>query len=457
MKFLKSEFGRYISLSILGMLGSSGTILADTFFVSNRLGSEGLAALNLAISVFGLINGVGMMFGIGGATRYAIFRTQGNQKKADETFTLAFACALTAGILFWLIGQLFSGEIVRLLGAEDSIYPMCRTYLYTVLCFAPCFILNHLFMAFIRNDGSPRLAMCTMMTGSLANIVLDYLFIYPFGMGIFGAALATGLSPVIGLGVSSLHRIYGRNRFHFTRVIPSLREIRATAGIGLSAFFNEFSSSIVLVVFNLLILRAAGTVGVAAYGIVANLALVVLAVFTGISQGIQPLISRAHGRCDRQEIASLTRKSLLLAAGIGTVVFGIAFLGASGLVSWFNPAGDTALQSIAESGLRLYFVGFLFVGCNIVTASRFSATERAGAAFFLSFFRGFVGIIALAAVFSALWGMTGIWLAFPAAELLTLGIGWKLSQGQTESQNRYSGPEHSGMSLTAAPLRKAAD
>lgn len=423
MDVRKKEFASYLSLSILGMLGSSGTILADTFFVSNRLGADGLAALNLSIAVFGLINGLGMLFGIGGATRYTIFRSQGDEKGADRVFTAALLSALAAGLCFFCAGLLWPEAIARVLGAEGALLPMSTAYLKTVLCFAPCFILNHLLMAFLRNDGNPRLAMCAMLAGSLANIALDYLFVYPMDMGLFGAALATGLAPVIGLAVSSLHVVTGRARFRLTGDGLSLRELGRNAGPGLSACVNECSSSVVLMVFNLLLLGTAGSTGVAAYGIAANLALVVLAVFTGMAQGIQPLLSRAYGRGDRAETAALLRRGLVLSGGVGLAVLAAALLAAPTLVSWFNSEGDPLLQSLAEEGLRLYFLGFLCVGYNYLTAAFLSATERAGAACALSTFRGCVGITLTACLFAWRFGITGIWLAFPAVELVTALLG----------------------------------
>lgn len=180
------DFSKYITLSVLGMLGSSGTILADTFFIANKLGADGLAALNLSVSVFGLINGLGMMLGIGGAARYAICKSKGENQEADRTFTLALLTAVFCGVVLIICGTLFSGPAVRLLGADSHIVPMCQSYLRTVLCFAPFFILNHFFIAFLRNDGSPKLAMTAMLMGSLCNIVLDYLLIYPMDMGCLG-------------------------------------------------------------------------------------------------------------------------------------------------------------------------------------------------------------------------------------------------------------------------------
>ena len=425
---LNRTFARYMSLNILGMLGMSGYILADTFFVSSRLGSDGLAALNLAISVFGFVNGLGMMLGIGGATRYAICKAREDDREANASFTLSLVAGIGAGVVLVAFGLLFSRPLAGLLGAEDRILPMCAVYLRTAFLFAPFFILNHILVAFVRNDGSPKLAMTAMLVGSLSNIVLDYLFLYPLNMGIFGAALATGTAPIIGIAISSIHIFSGRSRFKAVPTGLSLRKMAAVAGLGIAAFINEFSSGITLVVFNLLVMHAAGTVGVAAYGVVANLALVVLSIFTGISQGCQPLLSTAHGRGDGRAVRAVYRRTVILATALGTLITAAALLFPGQLVSVFNSEGNAALQAIAEPGLRLYFIGFLFVGFNFVTAALLGATEQAGASFWVSFFRGCLGIVPAVCLFSLLFGMTGIWLSFPAVELATLLLSVRLGR-----------------------------
>lgn len=425
---LNRTFARYMSLNILGMLGMSGYILADTFFVSSRLGSDGLAALNLAISVFGFINGLGMMLGIGGATRYAICKAREDDREANASFTLSLAAGIGAGVVLVLFGLLFSRPLAGLLGAEERILPMCAVYLRTAFLFAPFFILNHILVAFVRNDGSPKLAMTAMLVGSLSNIVLDYLFLYPLNMGIFGAALATGTAPIIGIAISSIHIFSGRSQFKAVPTGLSLRKMAAVAGLGIAAFINEFSSGITLVVFNLLVMHAAGTIGVAAYGVVANLALVVLSVFTGIAQGSQPLLSHAYGMQDLSVVRRVYHMALLLASALGLLALGAALLFPAQLVSLFNSEGNAALQAIAEPGLKLYFIGFLFVGFNFVSAALLGATEQAGASFRVSFFRGCLGIVPAACLFAFLFGMTGIWLAFPAVELVTLFLSVRLGR-----------------------------
>lgn len=428
MKQTDHNFTKYITLNVLGMLGLSGYILADTFFVSNRLGSQGLAALNLAISVFGLINGIGMMLGIGAATRYSICKAQNNHSKANQVYTIAITSGITIGIAFTLVGLLFSNELAQLLGADPETLSMCAVYLKTALSFSPFFILNHILIAFMRNDGNPKLSMAAMLVGSLSNIVLDYLFIYPFQWGMFGAAFATGLAPVIGLSVSSIHFFTKKNGFHFTRTKVSYKDLTDISGLGSAAFVNEFSSGVVLVVFNLLLMAFAGSLGVAAYGIIANLGLVSVAVFTGISQGIQPLISQAYGKNDMQTVKKIYQKAIFLGAVIGLLIYLMMLLFPSSIVSIFNREQDLQLQRMAEDGLRIYFIGFLFTGYNILTTSLLGAIAQPKASFFLSFFRGCIGIVAFVVLLAWMFGLYGVWLAFPIVEFLTMIIGITISR-----------------------------
>lgn len=190
-KTLLKEFVQYVALNICGMIGLSCYILADTFFVSRGLGANGLAALNLAIPIYSFVHGSGLMLGMGGATKYSIYMGQGN--------------------------------LALMLGADKEVFGMTKTYLQVILLFSPAFIANDSLLCFIRNDGNPKLSMTAMLAGSLSNIVLDYVFIFPLHMGIFGAVLATGFAPVISQGVLSRHWITKNNQFHFEKTKPSLK------------------------------------------------------------------------------------------------------------------------------------------------------------------------------------------------------------------------------------------
>lgn len=414
------SFSKYVTLNILGMIGLSCYILADTFYIARGLGANGLAALNLAIPLYSVVYSVGIMIGIGGATRYSICRAQGDLKRADTVFTHMAGTALAAGILFSLAGLFFSGSLSRLMGADEQTFALTSVYLQVVLGFSPFFILNQVFLAMVRNDGNPNLAMAGMLIGSLSNIVLDYLFIFPLGMGMFGAALATGFAPVISMLILSRHLIQKKNQFHLRRCRPEPRLVGDIACLGLSSFVTELSSGIVLIVFNLVILKLAGNTGLAAYGIIANLSLVAQSVFTGIAQGIQPLLSRHYGFGQNGSVRRIRRYAFTLSLFLSLALYLAVVLLRSPLTAAFNSGGDQLLASYAKQGMVLYFPGFFFAGINILLAACFSAVDQAGRAFFLSVTRGCALIIPIVFLLSSFLGLRGVWLSFPCAEALTL-------------------------------------
>ena len=211
------EFAEYVSLSVLGTLGVSCYILADTFFVAKGLGTNGLAALNLAIPVFNFIHGSGLMIGMGGATRFSVLRGSGQRQMADRVYTHGVYLGVLFSAGFALAGLFLSGALSAALGADGNTFAMTNTYLRWLLLFAPAFIFNDLCLCFVRNDGEPKLAMCAMVVGSFSNIFLDYLFIFPMNMGILGAVLATGASPVISMTVMAPYWVRRKNGFHLVK------------------------------------------------------------------------------------------------------------------------------------------------------------------------------------------------------------------------------------------------
>ena len=417
------EFLKYSSLNVLGMIALSCYILADTFFVSKALGADGLAALNLAIPVYSFINGSGLMIGMGGGIKYSIAKSQGAAQRADQTFTNSAVLTAVIAACFFLTGLLASGPLALLLGADGTVYEMTRTYLQVILLFAPMFMTNNLLLCFIRNDGAPQLSMAAMITGSLSNVVLDYVFMFPFGMGIFGAVLATGMAPVISILVLSPYLFRRKNQFHLRKCRISGKLALGIFSSGLPSLITEVSSGIVMIVFNTIILGIAGNIGVAAYGVIANLSLVVMSIYTGISQGIQPLLSSGYGTGNRKKIQSVLRYALVSAVLISVVVYVCVFFGADPIAAVFNSEQNATLQSIAGTGLRIYVTACVFAGFNIILSVYFTSTENALPAHIISILRGFVVIIPMAFLLSAAAELTGVWAAFPATELIVSLIG----------------------------------
>lgn len=412
------QFSRFVSLNILGMIGFSCYVLADTYFISQAVGPNGLTALNFCLPVFSLMTGCGMMLGIGGATRYSLNKK--TEKDGGDNTALFHSTVWggAASFLFIIAAIFFVTPISRLLGADDTMLPLTEEYMRTVLWFGPLFIFNNILVAFVRNDDDPRLSMVSMLVSSFSNIVLDYVFMFIFGMGIFGAALATGFSPLISLLILLTHFKKKKNHLRITPVKIDFFESRQIAAYGFSAFIGELASAITLITFNLVILRIAGNIGVAAYGIVANIALVATAVFTGMSQGIQPLASEWFGMRDSAKIKRLLIISVISALSLAIIIYLTIFSTSSIIVPAFNNENNQTLSAYAERGIDIYFAGYIFAGLNIIAAAFLSAIAHPKAALFISILRSCVIIIPAVFILSSLLKLDGVYLSFVATEFI---------------------------------------
>lgn len=420
------EFGKYVSQSVLSQLGVSCYILADTYFISKGVGADGLTALNLAIPVFSVMNGCGFMLGIGSGTKYGIMKGTGNEKRGDVLFTSSLCVVTVLAVIFMLIGLLAADPITVLVGANAEVYDMTRTYLQVILLFSPMFMINNLLGAMIRNDGNTSLAMTAMLSGCLFNIVFDYIFVFPMGLGLFGAVLATAVAPIISILILLQHFVKKKNQFRLIRVRPDVRLVASAAGLGVPSLVTEVSSGLVIAVFNLLILGLAGNVGVAAYGVVANISIVVIAIYNGIAQGVQPLLSREYGRSQEKNVHRFLGWAMMLTVILAMVIYVGIYWNADVIAMIFNSGRDMDLQRIAVEGLKIYFTACPFVGANILLAIYFAATDQAAPAQMISLLRGLIVIIPLAFIMANVAGLTGVWMTFPLTELVVCVVAYGL-------------------------------
>lgn len=414
----EKEFARYVSQNILGMLGISAYVLADTFFISVAEGAGGITALNLVLPLYSLIYGIGAMLGVGSAIRFNILRAR-KDKKADEYFSAALIFAFLFSVIFIGVGAFVPDKVVEILGGDAEIIAIGTPYTRIFLMFAPFFMWNHICNAFVRNAGNPALAMKATLFSSLFNIVMDYVLMFPLGLGMAGAAMATAISPIVGILICCIHFFGKKNTIKFLWSIHSFNKLVDVCPLGISAFIGEISSGVTTVVFNFLILGLTGNNGVAAFGVVANISIMAISVFNGIAQGAQPLFSRFYGKGDWESVKRIWKLSVRTAVILAVMVVMITNIFTGSIVGIFNSENNVQMANYAMQGVRIYFVGFLFAGCNIVGAGYLSATENARAAFGVSIVRGVVAIIVCAVILAYIFGMTGVWLAFPVAECIT--------------------------------------
>lgn len=418
---MKAEFFKYVLQNVAGMIGVSVYILADTFFISAYAGADGITVLNLALPIYGLIFAIGSMIGVGTATRYAIRKAQG-QKDVDCYFMHAVFWNVTASIAFVFFGIFAPEAVLRFMGGDPVIVELGSRYMRIILTAAPFFMCNYIFTAFARNDHAPTIAMAGSLAGSLFNIVFDYVFMFPLGMGMTGAALATAFSPIVTMLVCSIHFVGKKNCIRFQWRKPSISLLCSCCPLGISGFVGEIASAVTTTVFNMILLDIVGNVGVAAYGIVANLSLVAMAIFNGVSQGTQPLLSRSYGQGNGEAVKKLLTWGIYVTLLVESILLVTSWGATDVLIAIFNSEKNKLLHTYAFDALRLYFLGYLAAGINIMLISYFSATGNIVPAFTASILRGAAAISVCAVVLSKLWGIEGVWLSFLASEVLTLAV-----------------------------------
>lgn len=435
------EFAKYVSSSIISMIGLSCYILADTFFISLGMGETGLAALNISCPAFSVVFSLGMLFGVGGATKFAIHRGAKEKDKANQVFTHTVLVVGIFAVVFILLGAFLSEQISYALGADQETIAYCNDYVKIILCFAPFFMFNTVFQNFIRNDGSPRLAMTAMLLGNLFNIVFDWVFVFPCKLNMLGAALATGISPIISICILSLFFIKKKNSFRLTKCKISMQTILGLSALGVPSFLSELSTGIVMIIFNKLLYDLGQNTAVAAYGIIVNVAYVVNAIINGVAQGAQPLVSYNYGDGNYQKMRMVLKYALVTMSALAIIMYVVVCAGADGITKIFNSEQNADLQNIAPFGLRIYFIYALFADFNILFAGYFSASNKALYSQIITLTRCYVTIIPLAYLFAHLFGMTGLWLSMTVAEIITLAVTISLF-AKSQRVKLHSQPEY---------------
>ncbi len=409
----------YIFPNILAMVGISLYILADTYFISASAGTNGLTALNLALPLYSAIFAVGAMLGNGAATAFALEKAIPGSN-ADSYFSHTVTADLLFSLPFVLAGIFVPDKILAFFGADAVIVSTGQVYVRTFLICTPFFMLNNACTAFVRNDGAPKLAMTATLLSCLFNIVFDYVLMFPCGLGMFGAALATGLSPAVSILVTLFHFFSKKNTIRFHLVWPSLKKLVRACRLGIGYFVSEISGGVSGFVFNKILLSLVGNIAVAAYGIVANISVVGTAMFSGIAQGLQPMASEAQGTGNVSARKAICRYSIRTGAFISAAIILLLWVFSREIVAVFNSENDARMAALAVDNLRYYVLGFLPASVNIILCGYFGAIGRDRLCTIVSVTRGIAAIVLFSLLLSNIFGILGVWIAYPVTELFTL-------------------------------------
>lgn len=413
----------YLTTSLLGMVAATSAEVIDGLFVGNYLGSEALAAVGLVIPVYSLLFGVSLMIGIGGSVICGKQIGEGKNDEASQTFTKSFLFLIFFSILGGCLGVVFIDEVIRLLGATETIHHLVRRYLIIIFIFSPgmagCFGLS----IFVRVDGFPRLSLFALIACSLMNVMLNFLFLVVMRMGLTGAALATGIAETVTLLILLPHFYRSRGVLRLKRPTGSWRFLLPASVNGLSEFVNEISSGVVIFTLNWIYLRNLGTDGLAAFTIVSYAVFISLMLFYGIADGIMPLISTNFGARQSSRIGTFFKLAVS-----NTVVFGSAMVAAillfpDALGKLFLREDGVVASEIAVSLFRICWPYFILSGLNIVLSAYFTSLQRATQSVIIATSRSLILPLGFIGVFVLAGNVTNSIAAVPLAEVCTLAIG----------------------------------
>ena len=419
---LLKQFFHFSAATVASLMVFSLYSIVDGLFVARGVGEYAMTAVNLSVPFVNLLFSIAVIFAVGTSTIIAYLLGQKNAQSANKLFSQNLVTLVVIGVTISVLVLAFTEPLARLLGAEEVTLEYTMHYLQGLAPFAVCFMISYNLEVLVKTDGRPRLALVTVCVGCVTNCVLDYLAIFHWGLGIWGAAAATGLSQLLTCIIYLTHFLGKHTTFHPVRFRMDWKIYRRLLPIGISDGLTELCNGLMIFLFNHTIIRCIGTDGLVAYTIIAYANTLVINITMGVSQGSQPLISFQNGRGDGTAIGNLLRYGLRTMCGIAAVCFTVLFLAAPKLVAVYLPEAGAEMLTFATDAFRRYSLCYLPVGFNIYIAGFLTAMERPLPAVSISTGRGLILQGSILLLLAAVLGGSSIWFAPVISEVLCLGL-----------------------------------
>ena len=417
---LLSNFIRFSTATIASLMVFSLYSIVDGLFVARGVGEYAMSAVNLAVPFMNAMFSIALLFAVGTSTIIAIYLGEGKGENANSLFTQNAVLLLVMGVALSVLVIVFLEPFALLLGAEEMTLPYVKDYLLGLAPFAFCFMVSYNMEILVKTDGHPRVALITVITGCLANCVLDYVAIFLLDWGIFGAAVATGASQLLTVVLYLRHFMSKRSTFHFTRFRFDFSIYRRLLPIGVSDSLTELCNGVMIFLFNHTILRCIGERGLVSYTIIAYANTLIINTTMGISQGAQPLISFHYGRKDEDSCRKLLQYGLISAAAVSIGCFVVLWIFAPQLTQAFLGLEDLALNEYTVDAFRRYGLSYLLLGFNVFIGGYLTARERPRGAIAISTGRGLIVQAAARLTLAATLGGDAIWFTPVISEAVVL-------------------------------------
>lgn len=420
--FSYSKLIKFTFPTIAMMIFTSIYGVVDGVFVSNCVGSDAFAAVNLIMPIIMILGSVGFMIGTGGSAIVSKTLGEGKKEKANEYFSMLVYLCVVSGVILSVIGIIFTGPIAVLLGAKGSIAKDCVTYGRTVFFMLTGLFLQNAFQSFLVVAEKPKLGLFVTLLAGFTNMFLDFLFVYVLRFGVFGAALATGISQFVGSVIPIIYFAGGKNNvLKLTKCRFNKDIIIKTCINGSSEMVTNMSMSLVNILYNMQLMKYIGTNGVVVYGIIMYVGFIFVGTYMGYAVGSAPVISYHYGAGNKDELKNLFKRSLTIIIVSSVVMTLIAEIIAGYLAGIFVSYDNNLLELTTEA-IRIYAVSYLISGVNIFASSFFTALNNGVVSAVISFMRMFVFQIVMILLLPVVLGISGIWTAVIAAEVLSVVI-----------------------------------
>ncbi len=413
----------YIFPAVGGLFVTYLYNVVDGIFVGRGAGSAALGAVNIGVPFITFVVAAAAMFPMGGATVVAIRMGRGDKGGANHAFMTAFSLTLLLSVVFMIVGMVFPQNIVDISGADQLSHEMrimAAEYLFYYSAFSIPMLMSTCLSVFVRNDGAPALSFVGMCTGAAANIFLDWLFIFPLGMGIIGAAVASGLGQVLSVIVLLSHFVRKKGSLRIRRFSLRFSLMKKICGRGLPEAVSQLTTPVTALCYNLVLAGLIGDIGISTFSILSFIYSLANAVLSGVAQGLQPLWGHCYGKRDPEEMKYFFRCGVIINFLLSIGIYALLYFFDETVIRIFNR--DTVLVQNASAALPLFGLSFIPMAFNLIYTAFLFSTKRTMQANVIAVCRGIA--IKAAAIFCmpVLFGASAIWLAPLAAEMLTLII-----------------------------------
>lgn len=411
LKFLFASLGSAMITSIYSIV--------DMAMVGQYYGPIGTTTLATIAPIWNIIFGFGLLMGIGGASLFSNLRGQGNERKENENvyFTSAIIGSVVLAFISWMTLILAQEELLMFFGADKEMVELGKKYLLPICFVFPLFLFNQMLSVFIKNDNNPVLATVGILSGGIFNIVGDYVFVFAFDMGIFGAGLATALGAVVSFITLLIHFFTKKNTLRIIKVKNILAKQIDIVKTGFSTFIVDIAMGVITILFNRQIMKYLGADQLAVYGPIINISTVVQCCAYSIGQAGQPIISLNYGAKQYDRISKTFRYSIITCAIFG-VFWTTLSLAVPNLYTYIFMQPTENILNIAPSIIRKYSISFLLLPLNIFSTYYFQSLLKPKYAFAVSILRSLVISGSMIMLLPIVFGADYIWYAMAITELL---------------------------------------